>query len=192
MLWRKTWRWLGVVPAVLGIAIAVLTRGPDILVARDGSTLAVRGADGALRLVRKASDEYSASEWLKRDGDARDAGDAIATHKDGVSCDAYSCIAKGRDGTTIAAVQRVDALEEDCANATIVLSAVPSGRNCTQPKLVIDKFDVARAGGYAIWLGNEMRVETVEGERGLRPWSRQPRTPRQYSQYRRIKPTSLP
>jgi competence protein ComEC len=191
-LWRKSWRWFGLIPMVAGVALALLARGPDILVARDGQTVAVRGADGVLRLIRKASDDYSANEWLKRDGDGRDADDAVATSKDGVRCDGYGCIAKSRDGTVIAAVQRVDALEEDCANATIVLSATPASRVCTQPKLVIDKFDVAREGGYAIWLGEKLRVETVEGERGLRPWSRQPRTPRKFSQYRRIRPTSLP
>ena len=191
-LWRKPWRWFGVIPAMAGIAVALLTRGPDVLVARDAATVAVRGADGALRLMRKATDDYSAAEWLKRDGDGRDSNAAIAARKDGVRCDGYGCIAKGRDGSVIAAVQRVDALEEDCANATIVVSAVPAGRNCKQPKLVIDKFDIARAGGYAIWLGNEMRVESVEGERGSRPWSRQPRAPRNRSQYRRISPTSLP
>jgi competence protein ComEC len=188
-LWRKNWRWLGLVPVVIGIAIALMTRGPDLLVARDASTVAVRGRDGVLRLMRKASDGYSADQWLKRDGDARESDAAVATHKDGVSCDAYGCIARGRDGTLIAAVARVDALAEDCASATILVSAVPAGRDCTGPKLVIDKFAVADAGGYAVWFGDEMQIETVEGERGQRPWSL---PPRKRSQYRRIKPTSLP
>ncbi|HTT99636.1 MAG TPA: ComEC/Rec2 family competence protein [Rhizomicrobium sp.] len=192
VLWRRSWRWFGLIAMAGGFVLALTTRGPDILVARDGATVAVRGPDGVLRLMRKASDDYSADEWLKRDGDGRDSDAAIATRKDGVSCDGYGCIAKGRRGMVVAAVQRVDALDEDCANATIVLSAVPASRSCTQPKLVIDKFNVARAGGYAIWFGKEMRVETVEGARGQRPWSRQPRAPRKYSQYRRIKPTSLP
>jgi len=192
VLWRRSWRWAGLVPIIAGVVLALATRGPDILVARDGATVAIRGSDGALRLMRKASDGYSADEWLKRDGDSRDSGAAVATRKDGVSCDSYGCIAKARSGAVVAAVQRVDALEEDCASATIVVSAVPAGRNCTQPRLVIDKFDVARAGGYAIWLGNQMRVGTVEGERGLRPWSQQPRAPRKRPQYRRINPTSLP
>jgi competence protein ComEC len=149
----------------------------------------VRGADGALRLVRKPADGYSADEWLKRDGDGRDVVNAIAARKDGVSCDGYGCIAKGRDGTTIVVVSRVDALAEDCANAAIVVSAVPVGRDCTQPKLVIDKFDISRAGGYAVWLGDTTHVETVEGGRGVRPWSQ---TARKRSQYRRMRPTSLP
>jgi competence protein ComEC len=192
VLWRRSWRWAGLLPMVAGVVIALIARGPDILVARDGSTVAVRGSDGVLRLMRKASDGYSANEWLKRDGDGRSSDAAIATRKDGVSCDGYGCIAKGKDGAVIAAVRRVDALEEDCANATIVVSAVPAPRSCSHPKLVIDKFDIARAGGYAIWLSDEMRVETVESERGSRPWSRQPRSPRNQSQYRRMRPTSLP
>jgi competence protein ComEC len=191
-LWRRNWRWLGLVPVAAGIVLALTTHGPDLLVARDASTVAVRGKDGVLRLMRKASDGYSADQWLKRDGDGRDADAAVATRKDGVSCDGYGCIAKGRDGTVIAATSRIDALEEDCAAATIVVSALPAGRDCIQPKLVIDKFTIARAGGYAVWLGNTLRVETVEGERGQRPWSLQPRAPRTPNQYRRIRPTNLP
>jgi competence protein ComEC len=170
-LWRRRWRWLGVVPALAGVAVALTWRGPDILVARDAETVAVRGPDGVLRLVRKASDAYSADEWLKRDGDARLSADAVATAADGVRCDAYGCIATMKDGTRIAATARVDALEEDCAGAAIVVSAVPAERNCFGPRLVIDRFDVAREGGYAVWLGAAMRVETVEGERGRRPWA---------------------
>jgi competence protein ComEC len=191
-LWRRNWRWFGALPAVAGIALAFLARGPDLLVARDAATVAVRGSDGVLRLVRAANDDYSADEWLKRDGDGRDSDAAVATRKDGVNCDGYGCIAKGRDGTLIAAVARIDALAEDCANATIVISAVPANRHCTGPKLVIDNFDVARAGGYAVWLGLKMRVETVEGERGKRPWSLKPQPPRDHSQYRRMRPTSFP
>jgi competence protein ComEC len=183
-LWRRGWRWLGVVPVVAGLALAFAWRGPDILVARDAETVAVRGSDGVLRLVRRPSDAYSADEWLKRDGDARLSADAVATPADGVRCDAYGCIAVGRDGTRIAATARIEALEEDCAKATIVVAAVPAGRFCTAPRLVIDKFDVTRAGGYAIWLGRALRVETVEGERGTRPWAA--------PQYRRMRPTSLP
>jgi competence protein ComEC len=32
---------------------------------------------------------------------------------------------------------------------------------------------LARNGPYAVWLGPPLRVETVEGERGHRPWSMQ-------------------
>jgi competence protein ComEC len=170
----------------------MLVRGPDLLVARDASTVAIRGGDGVLRLLRPARDAYSAAEWLKRDGDSRAPDAAVATSADGVRCDGYGCIARAPDGSLIAAPARIEALAEDCARAAILVSAAPVGRACRGPKLVIDRFDVARAGGYAIWFGPTLRVETVEGERGLRPWSQRPRAPLRRAQYRRMRPTSLP
>jgi competence protein ComEC len=187
-LWRKRWRWLGLLPMLVGIAAAYLTPQPDLLIARDGITAAIRAPDGTLKLFREARDAYSADEWLKRDGDTRQAPDAIATPADGVRCDALGCIARTQSGLLIADIARPDALAEDCAVAAIVLSAVPTRHRCTGPRLVIDTFDVAHAGGYAVWLGPQLKTETVEQARGQRPWSMPPPRP----QYRRIRPTSLP
>jgi competence protein ComEC len=189
-LWRRSWRWLGVAPLLLGCALAYGTTPPDLLIARDGLTVALRAPDGALKLFRPAKDNYSAAEWLKRDGDERDAEDAVATPADGVRCDPLGCIARTASGLIIANVSRVDALAEDCAAAAIVVSAVPTHRHCNGPRLVIDRFDVARDNGHAVWLGPPLRVETVEQDRGSRPWSAQPKPRR--PQYRRISPTSLP
>ena len=173
-IWRRSWRWFGLVPMAASVAVAYATPGPDLLVARDALTVAVRGSDGLLRFVRPPRDDYSASEWLKRDGDERESDAAVATPDNGVRCDAYGCIAKARDGTLVAIPSRIDALAEDCTNAKIVISAVPTRGFCDGPRMIIDKFDVAKTGGYAFWLGEQMRVETVESERGDRPWSAHP------------------
>jgi competence protein ComEC len=178
--WRARWRWLGLVPIAAGLLIAFLVRPPDLFVARDGETIALRGADGLLRLLRPATDTYSADEWLKRDGDARVADDAVATPANGVRCDEYGCIARTKTGERIAAVLREDALAEDCARADIVLSAVPTRHRCIGPKLVIDRFDVARDGAYALWFGKTLKVETAQADRGVRPWSA--KLPRRSSQ----------
>jgi competence protein ComEC len=177
-LWRRSWRWIGLAPIAAGLVVAYSTHQPDLLVARDAETVAIRGSDGVLRLMRQAGDDYSADQWLRRDGDDRVANAAVAGPTDGVRCDGYGCIAKARDGSLIAAPLRLDALTEDCAMAAIVISAVPAGHKCVGPRLVVDKFDVARAGGYAVWFGPELRIETVEGERGLRPWSQPARRKR--------------
>jgi hypothetical protein len=55
-----------------------------------------------------------------------------------------------------------------------VISAVPTRSLCRSPALVIDRFDVARHGAYAVWLGRNIVFETVQQVRGLRPWSRAP------------------
>jgi len=170
-IWRQNWRWIGLAPIAVGIAFAFAATPPDILVARDVRTVAVRVADGKLALVRRVTDNFAAANWLRRSGDKRTPDEAIGTSAQGVRCDAFGCIAKARDGTLVAVPARIDALAEDCANVRIVISAVPARRNCIGPQLVIDKFDVAQTGGYAIWLGEKLRIETVEGERGKRPWS---------------------
>jgi len=184
-LWQRDWRWFGAAPILAGVAIAYLTPQPDLLVARDGLTVAIRAPGGALKLFRKAKDNYAATEWLKRDGDARDIADAVAAPADGVRCDALGCIARTTGGLIVADTGRIDALAEDCATATIVVSAVPARRACSGPRLVIDRFAIARSNGFAVWFGPPLRVESVEQGRGVRPWSAR-------LQYRRISPTSLP
>jgi len=174
VIWRSAWRWLGLAPLFAGIALIVVARPPDVLIARDGQTIAVRAADGRLHFLSHIADEYSASEWLKRDGDARLAHESIARAEDGVRCDALGCVAQMPGGIRVAAVRRVDALKEDCTNAGVVISAVPTRSLCRSPALVIDRFDVARHGAYAVWLGRNIVFETVQQVRGLRPWSRAP------------------
>jgi competence protein ComEC len=172
--WRARWRWLGLVPIAVGLALAFLGHAPDVFVARDAETVAFRGGDGLLRFARVPSDAYSAQEWLKRDGDGRVPDDAIGSASNGIRCDAYGCIARMKNGISVAAVSRPDALAEDCANAEIVISAIPTRGACIGPKLVIDRFDVARNGPYAIWLGGGITTETVQSSRGDRPWSAAP------------------
>ena len=169
--WRARWRWLGLLPATVGVALVFLGHAPDVLIARDGRTMAFRGSDGLLRFARAPADNYSAAEWLKRDGDARTPDEAMATPAENIRCDAYGCIALARNGERIAAVSRLDALSEDCANAALVISSVPTRGTCIGPKRVIDRFDIADNGPYAVWVGDKIEVETVQDYRGDRPWS---------------------
>jgi competence protein ComEC len=179
-LWRGSWRWFGLAPVAAGIALAMLAQPADILISRDAETVAVRAGDGRLALLRRPSDAYSASDWLKRDGDPRLPQDAIATTSDGVRCDALGCVTHA-SGLTIAAPSRPDALADDCGTADVVISAVPTRRACRGPKLVIDRFDVARGGAVAIWLSPKILVETVRDARGDRPWSRSPPRRRRFN-----------
>jgi competence protein ComEC len=172
-LWRGRWRWFGIAPMAAGVALAYFYKPPDILISRDATTIAMRGADGALHLVGQPRDKYSATEWLKRDGDERVAEDAIGAPTSLTRCDAMGCITH-INGYTIAASFRMDALREDCASADIVIAAMPVRGQCTGPKRIIDRFDIARNGAYALWLGHDIRVQSTQDARGIRPWSEPP------------------
>ncbi len=185
-LWRQPWRWFGLAPIAIGLCFSLAVSPPDILVARDIRTVGVRLDSGKLALVRRITDDYAAANWLRRAGDARTPEDAIGGP--GLTCDALGCLVRLR-GLAVAVDERAEALAEDCAHAELVISMIPARAACHGPRLVIDRIDVARYGGYAVWLGDPIRIETVEGERGQRPWS----APQLSSnQYRRMRPTSLP
>jgi len=73
-------------------------------------------------------------------------------------------------------VRRPDASLEDCAMADVIVSVVPVRRRCPSAHTVIDRFDLWREGGHALWLEKGgARVETVNGDRGRRPWVVRPR-----------------
>src|SRR5215831_10585921 len=112
-------RVIGVV--LLGGAIVLMIRAPepDVLVAADGSAVAVRGADGRLAMVKSGSDTFALKEWLAADADARAPKDATLGH--GIRCDEAGCIGRLRDGALVAIARGIGAFEEDCRRAAVVV-----------------------------------------------------------------------
>lgn len=170
VIWRRNWRWLGLIAVAAGILLAYAPSVPDLLIARDGETVAVRVKSGLLAFVRHPRDGYAAAEWLKRDGDARDPSQAVATPFDGVRCDSDGCVAHLPSGKVLAVPSRVDAVAEDCARADILVSAVPILESCQHPLLALEKQQIEGAGGVAVWL-SPFHMLSVQAARGLRPWS---------------------
>ena len=71
------------------------------------------------------------------------------------------------------------ALADDCRPGTVVVSAVPVRRACRDAGLVIDRFDLWRNGGYALWFdGGNVKALSVRAERGDRLWTGRPRPSR--------------
>jgi competence protein ComEC len=171
VIWRQNWRWFGLVPAAFGLVLAYGFQAPDLLIARDGETAALRVNSGRLAFIRRPRDGYAAAEWLKRDGDARDPMQAIAKPSDGVHCDSNGCIARAVSGAILAFSSRVDALDEDCARASIVVSAATvASASCRRPFLVLEKKQIEAADGFALWF-SPFRLLSVQATRGVRPWS---------------------
>ncbi len=180
-LWRLPWRAIGLCPVVIGFAALSLVQTPDILVSETGKLAAVKRHDGRLVFQSRARG-FVAETWLRRAGQslsATGAADASAA-KSSAQCDALGCVVRIR-GEIIAFVKVVAALPDDCAVATIVISRVPVRKNrCIGPKLIVDRFDLWRAGAHALWLTPEgIQVKTVAGTNSRRPWSIYPRGRRQ-------------
>jgi competence protein ComEC len=167
-LWRRSWRWLGLVPIAASFLVIQFSTRPDIFIARDAQSTAVRMDDGSLVILGVRPDEYTTEQWLLRDGDKREAAAATT----GASCDELGCVARAIGGRTVALTLKIGRLRDDCARAAIVISAIPVRRGCDGPELVVDRFDVFRDGATALSFEEAgIRVETVNGARGSRPWS---------------------
>jgi competence protein ComEC len=167
-IWQRAWRLAGVPLIILGLAAAGLAKPPDILVTGDGRLAGFR--DGATLYVSSAQTQpFARDVWMHRIG-ARDWSgfDAASSPAD---CDDIGCLVRLR-GYIIAFVFDPRALEEDCRNADIVVAAVPVRRACSQPRIVLDWFDLWRGGAHALWLDvdGSVAVRSVNGQRGDRPW----------------------
>ena len=74
-LLKSPLRIAGVALFALAVVWASRTPQPDVLIAADGTTFAIRGADKTLSIVRTGSDTFAARQWLAADADAREHGD---------------------------------------------------------------------------------------------------------------------
>ena len=178
-LWRKRWRWLGLVPLGLGLGMANGRQPPDVLVGRDGAVVAARLRDDKLIALPARGTNYELARWLEHDGDKRTVKQAATG--EGFRCDGLGCTAKVK-GRTLSVVAHPAALSDDCARADIIIVRFPRSGPCPSAKLIIDLRDIRNRGAHAIFLdGGAIRVVTVSGDRGDRPWSRrtvpQPRKP---------------
>ena len=101
---------------------------PDILVAADGRTFAVRGADGRLAFHHTGGDTFAMREWLAADADGRDVRDPGLGN--GIACDPSGCIGKLADGRLVSYALAPDAFEEDCRRAALIVTTREAPPDC--------------------------------------------------------------
>jgi competence protein ComEC len=162
-------RWCGALIGLGAVLWAALAPLPDVLVAGDGRTFAVRGADGRLAIARTGSDTFAARDWLAADGDAR-VVDA-PTLGAGIACDPAGCIGKLADGRLAAFAHAAEALEEDCVRAAVVVSQRDAPPDCAA-KVVVDRKLWRQRGAVAVRrAGADFVIETTRPPGFDRPWA---------------------
>jgi len=156
---------------MIGAAIALMVRAPqpDVLIAGDGNAFAVRGADGRLSVVRSGSDVFAVREWLAADADARSPKDPALGS--GIRCDAAGCVGQLRDGSLVAIAKAIEAFEEDCRRAALVVSASDAPPGCAAA--MVDRAAWRRYGATALRrVGNRFEITPARPAGHERPWTR--------------------
>ena len=171
-IWRGAWRYWGVLPIVGGFLTMLFPDPPQIVVSGDADLVAVATADGSYVFSDARASTFEADIWMRHVGqEQRETWPADGPGVDGrLLCDTLGCLY--RIDTQLAAIAwRAEALSEDCAVATVVISLEPAGDLCRGPAYVIDRFDLWRDGGHAVWMDGEgIEVRSVGEDRGDRPW----------------------
>jgi competence protein ComEC len=173
LLWSRTWRLLGLLPIAAGVLNTPNISRPDMLVSRDGTTVAMRRDDGRLSAVAVRGGMFELARWLEYDGDKRPAKDVAAA--EGFLCDALGCAirAKGRE---IAILSNPAALRDHCATASVIVVRFLAARACegtVPPPLLIDPASVRNGDGHLLsFTASGIETRTVAAFRGQRPWTR--------------------
>ncbi len=169
---RTPLRHAGTLLAVTACVLAWRAPQPDVLVAGDGRSIAVRGSDGRLSVHRSpGGDAFAVRTWLAADGDDRAPDDASL--RGGMRCDDNGCIGRAPSGQAVALALRPEAFEEDCRIAAVVIVAREAPPWCQA--LVVDRTQLRAQGAAAIRFregGPELEFARPQGL--LRPWTRQP------------------
>ncbi|MFY9784607.1 MAG: hypothetical protein WBZ23_02380 [Pseudolabrys sp.] len=148
---------------------SVTSPRPDVLVADDGQTVAIRGPDGRLSVLRSSRDTFAVKEWLAAGADARTPKDAILNT--GVTCDAIGCIGRLADGRLASMALEVEAFAEDCARAAVVVSARGAPSSSCAATLV-DRGVWRKHGAIASGAANTSSKASHFPSGYQRPWTR--------------------
>jgi competence protein ComEC len=173
LLWQRPWRALGLVPIALGIGFGPTLARPDILIGRDGTTVAMRGADGRLSALAARGSAFELARWLELDGDRRTP--AVVADGHVFRCDQIGCRAQVA-GKSLAVAMSPAVLRDECVKADVLVLRFLAPRACQSAQrpgqVLIDPEQLSRAGAHAVYLrGGTVRVDTVFDARGRRPWS---------------------
>ena len=174
-LWKGPLRWLGL-PFALAVSLTPRPPTPDLWIAADGSTLAVREGRQAV-LFRPDVKLFGAELWARRRG-LEPAPDGLAARDALYDCDRWSCAPRVGSSPRVAAVftRRASTIEKKlplfCQWAeVVVVRGAASAADCPGP-LLLTEDDFARGGSAELYrTASGWRIVWAQTLRGQRPWT---------------------
>lgn len=174
-IWKGYIRLAGILPTLMAFFLIAGTPRADILISANGKLYAVRDSENKLIVSSKTAEKFVRDHWVKREG-AAGSNFFVRGREEAISCDALACIYRAK-GKTVSFVKLANALETDCEAADVIIAPFfrVDRKFCAAPDIVIDKTDLKKRGAHAVYFepSGNMRIETVEVERGRRIWTSQ-------------------
>ena len=160
-------RWIALIPAGAGLALAAAPQRYDIYIDREGAGAAIRNTKGKLTLVGKPSG-FVAEQWLRADGDARSVDDR-SLRKD-AQCDAAGCVVAAGSQRWVAFILDASAFDEDCSRARVIITRLKAPPTC-KAGFLLDGDGLSTRGATTIRFMPEA-VEVISVKKGMEqlPW----------------------
>ncbi len=151
-LMGERWRLAGLLPMLVGGVLAFMPARPDIIIAADGLSLAMRNGSGRYAIIARKGDKFTTGIWLRADGDPRDPSDkALLAAR---NCDGLGCIGHLPDGGIVALSLDRGAFVDDCRMAVLVVTPLVAPVACGAA-VVIDRGQLARTGALSLFATGE-------------------------------------
>ncbi len=176
-LWRERWRYLGLIPAIIGALLITTTRAPDIYITGDGRHVGIRNERGELAMLRTRSGDFIRDMILENagvEGESQPLEDWP-----NAACNADSCLVvltrNGRDWILLATRSShyisALALSAACRRADIVVSDRYLPASCQPRWIKADRDLLSRVGGMTIDL-EKQKISTALARTGRHEWTR--------------------
>lgn len=173
-LWRGPLRWLGL-PLALAVNLAPRLPSPDLWVAHDGASAAIRVGDAAV-FLRPDVRRFGAEVWARRRG--LSLNEKAQPGKAGLSCGAHACQPGGADlPVAVVWTRRPGVLQREfqaaCARAELVILRARRPEGPCAARLVLDADDFREGGAVELWRRPDGDWDALWAQplRGRRPWA---------------------
>ena len=175
-LWKGPLRWLGL-PFALSVTLVPRPAPPDIWIAADASTLAVRDGRSAV-LFRPDVKLFGAELWSRRRGLAPH-DDELTARDAAFDCDRWSCISRpGASGPKVAAIwtRRAGTIDKKlpifCQGAEVIVVRGEVHPDACPTAILLSAGDFRRGGSAELYsTPTGWKILWAQTLRGTRPWS---------------------
>jgi competence protein ComEC len=169
-IWKLRWRWLGLIPILIGGLYPFYTPKPDVMISPDAKVWAARLADGRLAVSNLDRDEFVYTQWQQRLGNPELVDvSALPDSETQLRCDEAGCVY--RLGSHPIAFPTLEAAAlEDCDHAEVIVAPFVI-RDCATHN-GLDEPEFWHHGSHAIYAeGADLRIDHARPRRAMRPWS---------------------
>lgn len=176
-LMSAPWRLAGLAAMPVAAALIAAEPHPNLFISEEGDNVGLlfQSADHerSLAVFDRRRGRFDARVWMEQAGiDAEKSKPAMLAEI--AACDGRGCVAE-IDGARIAVSSDRAGLDDDCARSAAVVALYPVSnrerRNCKA--MLIDRRDAWNKGAQAAFVSEGgIRMESVAGWRGERPWTR--------------------